>query len=521
MTSSFRNNLFLSCILGTLPSFVISLIDENPTAIKNFTAAWAKAWPEVEVITVRAFRHNIRGLGIGFAEIIALERAYDMNAELALFFEDDARPFVLQTNISGLFCRMIENWDVNSPILFLGGHSIRADEPPNLATGVTSIHRLFGAYGMAVRKPFFLKLSKLLRDYLLASGAKKSSPDVILSSFSYLNISEHHSGLATPMIVDHKGNHYSFTKHRFRKTEKWEGDPQWWNHGNHPKHQDASRLTVMFKDKHFKLCHYERNQNFGDNLGPAIVESLLKMFFDVKDVQLPIYNFATSKNLRTKKQVCLLHLGSVIHFASPVDHIWGSGILYEDREVKSVPPTNQIYAVRGMLTAAKIKKGWRPDALGDPARLIRLIGLSNEEYCGSSCAYEICFVPHMKDANVYQPAIGGVVHVFWPNTTWTNMIENLSNCRFVICSSLHCMIVSDALGIPNRWVQFKGSNTEKIAGLFKFQDYLSSISRINYPPARSLEQAIVLGPYRRQDNFNATALLASFPYHLFHVTKRL
>jgi len=438
-----------------------------------------------------------------------------MNASLALFFEDDARPFVSQLKISTSFCRMVENWDLDSPILFLGGHSVINQEPPNFETGLTKIKSLYGAYGLAVRRPYFLKLSKMLREYLLVRGNSKSSPDVMLASYS--SRSNHPNVLATPMIVDHHGNHYSFTWHTFRKNASWEGDPKWWMHTQHKSiEKDEKRPTVVFKDENFKLCHYEKNSNFGDNLGPFIVEQILKLAFKVKDVNIPIFNVA--KHRRAKHQVCLFHLGSVIHFATHVDHIWGSGVMFNNRQIKSAPPISHIYAVRGLLTAEKLKSGWKPTAMGDPGRLIQLIELTTDKYCGSTCAREICFVPHMKDANVYKPSIESTVHVFWPNTTWTDMVEKLSGCRYVICSSLHCLIISDTLGIPNRWVQFEGSGTEKIAGQFKFQDYFTSINSTRLQPTRAIDEAVALGPSRKQDNFNANKLLDSFPYHLFHVS---
>lgn len=107
--------------------------------------------------------------------------------------------------------------------------------------------------------------------------------------------------------------------------------------------------------------------------------------------------------------------------------------------------------------------------------------------------------------------------VFWPHVEWNEMLENLSRCEYIVCSSLHCAIFADVLGTPHRWLQIPRSLTALSEGETKYLDYYASTGRAQEEviPARSVHEALRMGavPLPRLDL--TKALLEAFPYHLF------
>ena len=58
---------------------------------------------------------------------------------------------------------------------------------------------------------------------------------------------------------------------------------------------------------------------------------------------------------------------------------------------------------------------------------------------------------------------------------WTDIIDKICSCEFIVSSSLHGLIVSDSYNVPNLWASFPKDNIN--GGLFKYKDYFSSVGR--------------------------------------------
>ena len=137
---------------------------------------------------------------------------------------------------------------------------------------------------------------------------------------------------------------------------------------------------------------------------------------------------------------------------------------------------------------------------------------------------DICFVPHAQDLDYEQiknPPSG--LQILTVKQHWEPMVEQLRLCDFIVSSSLHGIIVGDALGIPTMWFQFKGGATEDTEGTFKYRDYFESIGRKkNMKPESkfSMRRFQSARSYMKPLSINdrktiGERFMSSFPFHLF------
>ncbi|MGP5034508.1 polysaccharide pyruvyl transferase family protein [Brachybacterium alimentarium] len=150
--------------------------------------------------------------------------------------------------------------------------------------------------------------------------------------------------------------------------------------------------------------------------------------------------------------------------------VWGSGFI-EDPDLGEDKPVVRASAVRGQSTRSNIVSSYASSvALGDPGLLAPLLlnGRVKKKYA-------LGVIPHYKDAGsdlVAEAARRGpsvrVIDVGW---TPEEVAREVASCDAVISSSLHGLIFSDALGVPNAHVRLGGKVK---GGLYKFGDYYSA-----------------------------------------------
>jgi len=268
---------------------------------------------------------------------------------------------------------------------------------------------------------------------------------------------------------------------------------------NPPQNRYMRHLNV------FSACPLvPRINNFGDMLGPQIVELLLGHDRRTKDI-LRI-------NKTTKQQSRLLTVGSVLHLARNGDTVWGSGINGKVFPYQYTWDSLDFRAVRGPLTAQWIRdnrRGIPPSVFGDPALLLFRVGYPRPDRNPVKYA---TFIPNLNDEKAWCRTRGS--DVISPRSSVEVILEAISEVDIVITSSLHGLILSELLGVPTRLVH---SSTETE---FKYLDYLAGTGRQEIKWYSDIESAFErdhdpddsLDPLRY---WNPEPLLSAFPFDLW------
>ena len=242
-------------------------------------------------------------------------------------------------------------------------------------------------------------------------------------------------------------------------------------------------------------------KNFGDWLSPMLCEAV-----------------SGRKIEYAKLQCCdLVAVGSILqrlknHFWTHRVHVWGSGLIEKHSPFRT---PHYIHAVRGKLTAATLRNQ-KIEALGDPG-LLSAILLPNQTI---EKKFRVGVVPHYVDQQ--DPAI--VEFLKQPGTTFIDIfsetidfLEQVARCEIILSSSLHGLIIADALQVPNAWLKL----SQRVRGNdYKFADYYSVFELENIKPypfssaTTTKELATLYQTYSRPGLEQVKQhLLEAFPFH--------
>lgn len=243
-------------------------------------------------------------------------------------------------------------------------------------------------------------------------------------------------------------------------------------------------------------------KNFGDEIGPMIVRSVIA----ARGLLAPEATDAVGR---------LFSVGSVMHFAAPGDHVWGTGIngkVVED--FRFGPGEIVIHAVRGPRTRDRLREiGFEaPDVFGDPGLLLPHVDARYAALRGTTKRRPLTVLPNLNDLHEFRRHPAFVSPLQDP----LDVARIIAESEMVVGSSLHAMVFADALGVPSRLI---GSANEHP---FKYEDYYSGTGRERVEPAPNVESALKAGAVPLPQ-FDPTTLLDAFPEALFrsgasHVT---
>lgn len=201
-------------------------------------------------------------------------------------------------------------------------------------------------------------------------------------------------------------------------------------------------------------------KNFGDEVGPYI----MKRLFNAK------VTCVVHPSMRRYKYFITHYLsaGSIISEAKMNSIVWGSGIMFENQEIKEA----NFIAVRGPYTKSRIESlGYSvSNILGDPALLLPLC---YNPVCRDD--FEIGVIPHYVDYERVSECLSSSSQFKVINLKTDEIeevIRQIKQCKLILSSSLHGLIVPNAYGITAIWVKF----SDHLGGDgVKFKDYLATV----------------------------------------------
>lgn len=255
--------------------------------------------------------------------------------------------------------------------------------------------------------------------------------------------------------------------------------------------------TRPIRRNRINIHYWKRNKkidNIGDYLGPILVKLIAEK-----------NNLSLEK--RTSKTINLMTVGSILNFAKNDYYIWGSGVKEKFFLSETIGKNLNIFAVRGPLTRNELMRlgHFVPEVYGDPAILLpELIKIENQKKI-----YPYLVIPHFRKEHLFRENHPHVLSTL--TTDLEGFITEILKAKFVISSSLHGIIISESYGVPCVMLD---NHIEK--SNYKYRDYYLSTNRENILCAKTIEEALSMGPNPLPDLSHLRKdLLDNFPFEIF------
>ena len=274
--------------------------------------------------------------------------------------------------------------------------------------------------------------------------------------------------------------------------------------------QCVLRKNVVYLNAHInKKVFLKKGYNFGDDLNYIFLRKIIKEYG-------AIYNWNLfSKFIDTDNYLCV---GSIIESrCNSKSIIWGSGCISYDKPF--VKP-KKVLAVRGPLTRKRLLDAgvYCPEIYGDPALLLPLFYKPNVQK-----KYKIGIIPHYVDKYSscidYARCMNVKIIDIQNYNDFKYLVDQVNECEIILSSSLHGIIVSDAYGIPNVWIEL---SNDIVGGRFKFYDYFLSVNRNIYQPIQIKTESDILKIINKEVQYvkpviNLDGLMNSCPFQLLDI----
>ncbi len=227
-----------------------------------------------------------------------------------------------------------------------------------------------------------------------------------------------------------------------------------------------------------------------------------------------IYALSNRKVRKSKEPGTHFCIGSIVGFLKDGAQVWGSGMLDKKHFPKPFPKDVQFHAVRGPLTRkALLKQNCDvPEIYGDPVHLLPYIYPKIKEP-----TTEVGIVPHYSDLPHLREVVGtdsykilNVMGGFY------EFLKEVQDCRRIISSSLHGLVLADAYGLPAAWMRLdKGERV--VGGGYKFRDYITSTGRKAFPNMVKSDAPLDISQIKwlNEAKLDLEAFLGACPFSLY------
>lgn len=210
--------------------------------------------------------------------------------------------------------------------------------------------------------------------------------------------------------------------------------------------------------------NFPKELNFGDEISAPIIERLTGSRVEWSSLD----------------ECELVAAGSVLATVAAKrqeqPRIWGTGFMHPSNSDNSAPQI-AANAVRGALSLRRVNSANVSGdvALGDPGILADVL-LDHPV----PKTHIVGIIPHYVDEGnpkFVTLAKRRGIKVIDVRTSPVEIVKQISSCEAILSSSLHGLIVSDALSVPNLHYPVSDKLT---GGSFKFRDYYSAFSDRSY-----------------------------------------
>lgn len=183
-----NNALTIDRIFVVSMQNTLSADSRNQGRFDQFMESWEKSCGHpIDVEYCHGINDPRRGFGLTLSFLLCLLRAKDMNLDVTIIFEDDARLNEMALDFCDADQRRMNYWSMlpkDAMLVFLGGHSWEYSNPPQ---GNKAQYRetsmSFGTYGYAVPKSGLRSLINAVEEDLVTGGHRDKNGLLVSSDY--------------------------------------------------------------------------------------------------------------------------------------------------------------------------------------------------------------------------------------------------------------------------------------------------------------------------------------------------